>query len=66
MDELAVVLRYPSRDALIQARRRGQIPIDLIRLPRRRGLFATATAVASFLNDIERCARRAGCRAEEQ
>jgi hypothetical protein len=31
LEELADILKYPSREALTQARRRGQLPINLVR-----------------------------------
>lgn len=60
LDELAAVLKYPSRQALHQAQRRGRLPVNLIRLPKRRGWFASTREIAKFLDDSLRPTNREG------
>lgn len=50
--ELANVFRYPSSQALLKARARGQLTLPLIKFPHRRGWFATARTVANYLDRI--------------
>jgi len=49
LEELAVVLRYPSIHAIRKARARGVLPVALLRLPARKALVATAASVAALL-----------------
>lgn len=51
--ELANLFRYPSSQALLKARARGQLAVPLIKFPNRRGWFATARAVADYLDRID-------------
>jgi len=51
--DLADLFRYPSSQALLKARSRGQLSVPLIKFPNRRGWFATARAVAEFLDRID-------------
>lgn len=53
LSDLAIVLRYPSVGAIRKARSLGQLPIALLRMPPRRGWFATASAVAELLCLLE-------------
>jgi hypothetical protein len=50
VDEAARILKYPSAHALRRALARSQAPIRLIRLPHRRGLFASTRAIARYLD----------------
>lgn len=52
LDELAEVLKYPSRQALLDAHRRELLPVTLVKMPKRRALFAPTCAVAEFLNGL--------------
>jgi hypothetical protein len=52
-DELARLLKFPTADALRKAHERGQLPIRMIRMPGRRGFFASTLAVARFIDDCE-------------
>jgi hypothetical protein len=47
--ELISVFRYPSADAYRQAVTRGTVPVPLFRIPHRRGSFALARDVATWL-----------------
>lgn len=49
LDEVAEVLRYPSVQAARKAHSRGQLPIRLFHIGPRRGLFASAGAMADYL-----------------
>jgi hypothetical protein len=49
LKDVAEVLRYPSVHAARQARRRGQFPVQLIRIPNRRGWWASTRSVAEYL-----------------
>ena len=53
LSDLTDVLRYPSVQALRKARIRGQLPIELVKFPNRRGWFATARAVAALLEQVD-------------
>ncbi len=53
LSDLTDVLRYPSVQALRKARIRGRLPLELIKFPNRRGLFATARAVAALLEQLD-------------
>lgn len=58
LPDLASVLRYPSTGAIRKARVRGQLPLQLVQMPPRRGWFATAEAVAELLCNLENGTRR--------
>lgn len=51
--DVAQVLRYPSLQAAQKARLRGALPIPMKRIDGRRGWYATARAVAVFLEKFE-------------
>lgn len=53
LSDLAIVLRYPSTGAIRKARARGQLPLQLVQMPPRRGWFATVEAVAELLCNLE-------------
>lgn len=46
----AKVLGFKSADALRQARRDGRLPINMFRLPGRRGWWASTEAVINWLD----------------
>jgi hypothetical protein len=48
--EAARILKYPSVHALRRALSRSKAPIRLIKLPYRRGLFASTRAIARYLD----------------
>lgn len=48
----ARVMGYPSADALREARLQKRLPIEMFRLPQRRGWFASAESVARWLSDV--------------
>lgn len=50
--DLAQVLRYGTPQAVRKARIRGTFPIPMQQLPGRRGLYATARAVAAYLEGL--------------
>lgn len=50
--DIAQVLRYRTPQAVRKARLRGALTIPMQRLPGRRGLYATAKAVAAYLEDL--------------
>jgi hypothetical protein len=58
--DLAILLRYPSVQAIQKARARGDLGIPMIKIPPRRGWYATARAVAEFLAGIERFSSHSG------
>lgn len=53
LSDLAVVLRYPSVGAIRKARSRGQLPVRLVKMPPRRGWFATVEGVAQLLCSLD-------------
>jgi len=53
LEEVAEVLRYPSAQAARKAHNRGQLPIRMFRIGPRRGLFASAGALADYLSRLE-------------
>jgi hypothetical protein len=53
LEDLAQVLRYPSVQAVRQARYRGRLPVEVFRISARRGWFATSQAVAGLLATAE-------------
>ncbi|KGU51343.1 hypothetical protein NY99_20740 [Xanthomonas phaseoli pv. phaseoli] len=50
--DIAQVLRYRTPQAVRKARTRGALTIPMQQLPGRRGLYATARAVAVYLEDL--------------
>ena len=50
--DVAEILRYPSLPAARKARLRGKFPVQLVKLPNRRGWWATTRAVADYLESI--------------
>jgi hypothetical protein len=53
MKALTKVLRFPSVGALDQCIRRGHLGLPLRRFPHRRGLFALASDVHTYLLSLE-------------
>ena len=53
LKDLTKLLRYPSVEAARQAYARRQFPIQLIKLPNRRGLFATCSSLARYLEELD-------------
>jgi hypothetical protein len=47
--ETARIMGFPTTEALYKARQAGRLPIDLFRLPGRRGWFAATPAVKAWL-----------------
>jgi hypothetical protein len=47
--ETARIMGFPTTEALYKARQAGRLPIDMFRLPGRRGWFATSAAVKEWL-----------------
>lgn len=45
----AQLLGYKNLDALAKARERGALPIQMFRIPHRKGWFAETTAIAAWL-----------------
>jgi hypothetical protein len=50
--ELGEVLRFPSHQATCKARRQGRIPLRMFQVPHRRGWFATAADVATYMSSF--------------
>lgn len=50
VNEAARILKYPSAQALQKAMKRAKAPVPLVRLPNRRGLFASTRALARYLD----------------
>ena len=51
--DVARVLRYRTTQAVRKARIRGALRIPMQRIPGRRGWYATARAVADYLNTFD-------------
>lgn len=51
--DLARLLKYPSPQALRKARIRGALRLPMLQMPGRRGWFATAQAVAAYLDALD-------------
>lgn len=49
LEDLVKALRYPSVQAARKAILRGSFPLEMIRLPPRRGLYVTVNKVAVYL-----------------
>lgn len=47
--ETARIMGFPTTEALYKARQAGRLPIELFRLPGRRGWFAATPAVRAWL-----------------
>jgi hypothetical protein len=50
--ETARIMGFPTTEALYKARQAGRLPIDLFRLPGRRGWFAATPAVRDWLQSV--------------
>lgn len=50
--EAARIMGFPTTEALYKARHAGRLPIELFRLPGRRGWFASTTAVRAWLQSV--------------
>lgn len=50
--ETARIMGFPTTEALYKARQAGRLPIDLFRLPGRRGWFAATPAVREWLQNV--------------
>jgi hypothetical protein len=53
LDDLAGLLRYPSVGAVRAARLRGRLPVEVTKLPHRRGWYTTPRALAGVLARLE-------------
>lgn len=53
LDDVRELLKYPSVASLLQAHRRGKLPIRLITIPERRGWFATTRQAINFFHKLE-------------
>lgn len=51
--DVAQILRYPSTAAVLKARERGRLPVAMMKLPGRKGWYATARSIAAFLDNID-------------
>lgn len=51
--DVVKALRYPSLHAARKAMLRGTFPIEMKKLPLRRGLFATARQLAEYLDSLD-------------
>lgn len=54
LNEVMALFRYRSVEAVRKANSNGHFPVKLVKLPHRRGLYATAKAVATVLGDMDR------------
>ena len=52
MHEVAKILKYPTAQALRRALSRSKAPIELFKLPNRRGLFASTRILARYLDAV--------------
>jgi hypothetical protein len=50
--ETARILGFPTTEALYKARQAGRLPIDMFRVPGRRGWFASTPAVREWLQSV--------------
>jgi hypothetical protein len=50
INEVARILKFPSAQALQKAMKRSKSPIPLVKLPNRRGLFASTRTLARYLD----------------
>jgi hypothetical protein len=53
LNELALLLHFPSVSAVRKARLRGRLPVAVAQLPNRRGWYTTPKAVAQVLANME-------------
>lgn len=53
LPDVAAVLRYRSVGALRKANKKGLLPVRLIEMPPRRGLYVTVHAMAQLLHRLE-------------
>lgn len=51
--DLSEVLRYPSVQSVQKARLRGSLPVQMFRIPPRRGWFSSTRGLAEFLAFVE-------------
>ena len=51
--DVAHALRYPSVEAARKAMLRGTFPVEMKKLPPRRGLFVTAKQLATYLDSLD-------------
>ena len=51
--DLAMILRYPSVQAIQKARIRGTLMVPTFQIAGRRGWYATARAVAEYLDGLD-------------
>ena len=54
LEEVGEVLRFPSIDATRKAHQRKTLPVKVHKIVGRQGLFATAVAVAGYLDGLDR------------
>lgn len=52
INEAARILKYPSAQALQKAMKRAKAPVLLVKMPNRRGLFASTRALARYLDAL--------------
>lgn len=52
VNEVAKILKYPSTQALQKAMKRAKAPVPLVKIPNRRGLFASTRALARYLDNL--------------
>ena len=50
--ETARIMGFPTTEALYKARQAGRLPIDLFRLPGRRGWFAATPTIREWLQSV--------------
>ena len=50
LKEIAFQLKFPTAEAVRKSHERGHLALELIRLPKRRGLFAYTRALAELMN----------------
>lgn len=50
LKEIAFQLKFPTAEAVRKSHERGHLALELIRLPKRRGLFAYTRALAQLMN----------------
>ena len=63
--ETARIMGFPTTEALYKARQAGRLPIELFRLPGRRGWFAATAVVKSWLEASLMPAKSADTAAKE-
>ena len=52
INEAARILKYSSAQALQKAMKRAKAPVRLVKMPNRRGLFASTRALARYLDAL--------------